>query len=77
MCLASTRLDVLVEVDADEHAEDAEDVDLNIEPKHELDQYKVYSEGRVDARREISREYALNRTLGCHCMENFSQDSTK
>lgn len=68
---------MFVKVDADKHPNDAQNVDLNAEPKHELDQDEVNGEGRINARCEMSRENALDGSLGCHDVENLSKDSTK
>jgi hypothetical protein len=68
---------VFVEVDADKHPNDAQDVDLNAEPKHELEQDQVNGEGWINPRCEMSREDALDSPLGCHGVENLSKDPTK
>jgi hypothetical protein len=68
---------VFVEVDADKHPNDAQDVDLNAEPKHELDQDEVNGQGWVNARREMSREDALDSSLRRHDVEDLSKNSTK
>lgn len=68
---------MFVEVDADKHPENTQNVDLHTEPEDELDQDEVDGEGWVNAGREMSRKDALDSPLGCQNMENFSQDSAK
>lgn len=68
---------MLVEIHADEHAQDAEDVDLHTESQCELHQDKVNSEGRIDAGVKMGGKDALNRTLGRHNVENFSKNAAQ
>lgn len=62
---------MFVEVDPDEHSEDAENVDFKVESEDEFDQDKVDGERRVDARTVVRRENALNGALRCHDVENL------
>ena len=68
---------MFVEVDADKHPEDAQNVDLNAEAKYELEQDQVDGEGWVNARHEMSREDALDSSLRRHDMEDLSKDSAQ
>lgn len=68
---------MLVEVDADEHAKNAEDIDLEREAEREFDQNQVQSERLGDAEREVCREDVLDRPLRRHDLENFSENSAK
>lgn len=68
---------MFVQVDADKHPENAQNVDLHAEPEYELDQDEVDGEGWVNTGREMSREDALDGPLGCHNVENLSEDSAK
>ena len=68
---------MFVEVDPNEHAEDAEDVDFNAEAQCEFYQNQINGEGRADTGSKVCREDALNRALGCHDVENFSKNSAK
>ena len=70
-------LHVFVEVHADEHAQDADDVDLDTESQRELHQDKVNGERGVDAGAKVCGEDALNRALGRHDMENFSKNAAQ
>lgn len=49
----SILLYVLVKVDADEHAQDAEDVDLEGEAERQFDQNQIQREGLGDTEREV------------------------
>lgn len=64
---------MLVKVDPDEHPEDAQNANFNVESKDKFDQDKVDCERRVDTGTKVRRENALNRTLRCHDVENFSE----
>ena len=68
---------MFVEVDPDEHPEDAENVHFNVESKDEFDQNKVDSERRIDAGIKVCRENALNGALRCHSVENFPKYPAK
>jgi len=68
---------VLVEVHADEHAQDADNVDLYAESQCELQQDKINGERRIDAGGKVGRKDALNRTLRRHNMENFSKNAAE
>ncbi len=68
---------MFIEVDTDEHAEDAENIDFNVEPYYEFDQNQVYGKGRADAGSEMSGEDALNGALRRHDVENFPKYSAK
>lgn len=70
-------LDVFVEVDPDEHPEDAQNVNLNVESKDKFDQDKVDGERRVDTRVKVRRENALNGALRCHDVENLPEYPAK
>jgi hypothetical protein len=73
----SQLLDVFVEVDPDEHPDDAQNVDFNIESEDEFDQDKVDGERGGDTRIKVRRENALDSALRCHDMENLPEYSTK
>ena len=68
---------MFVEVDPDEHPEDAQNVHFNVESKDEFDQDKVDGERRIDARIEVRRENTLNGALRCHDVENLAQYPAK
>lgn len=68
---------MFVEVDPDEHPEDAENVHFNVESKDEFDQDKVDGERWVDTRVIIRRENTLNGALRCHSVENFPKYPAK
>lgn len=68
---------MFVEVDPDEHPEDAQNVDFNVESKDEFDQDKVDGERRVDAGIKVCRENTLNGALRCHNVENFTKYPAK
>lgn len=68
---------MLVEIDPDEHPEDAQNVDFNIEPEDEFDQDKIDGEWGADARIKVRRENALDGTLRCHDVENLPEYSAK
>lgn len=68
---------MLVEVDPDEHPEDAQNVDLDVESQYQFDQDKVDGERRVNAGIKVRRENALNGALGCHDVKNLPEYSTQ
>ena len=68
---------MFVEVDPDEHAQNAQDVHLDAESKRQFDENEIEREGWVDAWCEMCREYALNRPLGSHYMEQLPQYAAK
>ncbi len=68
---------MFVEVDSDEHAKDAQDVDFNIESEDEFDQDKVNGERGADPRIKVRRENALDGALRCHSVENLPEYSPK
>jgi hypothetical protein len=68
---------VLIEVDPDEHAQYADDVDLDAEAHGQLEQDEVDREGGIDAGREVRGEDALDGPLRSHDVENFSENSTQ
>lgn len=68
-------LDVFVEVDADEHAKNAENVDFQVESEDQLDQDKVDGERRVDTRVIVRRKNTLDGALRGHDMEDLSEYS--
>ena len=65
---------MLVQIDADKHAEDAQYVDFEAEPQYEIDQHKIHGQGRINAGHEMRRENTLDGALRCHHMENFAKD---
>lgn len=71
------RLDVFIEIDSDEHPEDAQNVDFNVEPKDEFDQDKIDGERWINTRVIIRRENTLNGALRCHSVENLPEDPAK
>ena len=68
---------MLVEVHADEHAQDAENVDLYAESQCELHQDKINGERRTDAGVKVGGKDTLNRPLWRHNMENFSKNAAQ
>ena len=70
-------LDVFVEVDPNEHPEDAQNVYFNVEYKDKFDQDKVDSEWWVDPRVIIRRKDALNGALRGHSVENLPEYPAK
>jgi hypothetical protein len=68
---------VFVEEDPQEHAEHAEDIDLETEAQRQFHQDQVNRKRRVDAGSKVGRKDTLNRALGCHDMENFSKDTAE
>lgn len=70
-------LHVLVEVDAQEDSEEAQQVHLEREAEGRFDEDQVQGQRRVNARFERAREDVLNRTGGGHHAENLSQNSSQ
>lgn len=68
---------MFVEVDADEHPEDAENVDFQVESEDEFNQDQVDGERRIDARIKVRCENVLNSALRGHGVENFTKDPTE
>ena len=70
-------LDVFIEVDPDEHPQDAQNVHFDVESKDEFDQDKVYGEGRIDTWIKVRRKNALNGALRCHDVKNLPEYPAK
>ena len=68
---------MFVEVDPNEHPEDAQDIHFEVESEDEFDQDKVDRERWVDTRIKVRRENALNGALRRHDVENFSEYPAK
>jgi len=68
---------VLIEVDADKHPQDTNDVDLDTEPQCEFQQDEINRERRVNAGAKVCGEDALNRALRRHDVENFSKNAAQ
>lgn len=66
-----------IEVDADEHSEDAQDIHFDTETEGELNEHKIDGQWRIDSRIEVRRKNILNRPLGGDDVENFAKDSAK
>ncbi len=64
---------MFVEVDADEHPENAQNIDFQVESQDEFDQHEVDGQRWVDPWIKIRRENALNGALRRHDMENLSE----
>jgi len=72
------RLDLLVEVDAQEHAQKRQEVHLEGETNRHFEKHEVDDEGRVDARRQSGCENSLNGPfLRSHHAQNFSQNASQ
>ena len=70
-------LDVLVQVDAEQHAEDAQETDLEAKAQRELQQNEVDGQGGTDPRREVCGKDGLNRPLRGHDPQNFPEDTAE
>lgn len=65
-------LDVLVEVDAQEHAEDAQQADLEAESQREFEKDEVDRQRRADAGCKVCGKHILNGALRGHDPEDLS-----
>lgn len=65
---------MLVEIDANKHTENAQNIDFQAEPQYEFDQYQIYGQGRINAGHKIRRKNILYGALRRHHMENFAED---
>ena len=68
---------MLVQVDPNEHAKNAEDVHLDTEPESEFHENEIDGEWGADARSEVRGENTLNRALWSHDMKNFPKNSSE
>jgi hypothetical protein len=68
-------LDVLVQVDAEEHAENAEETDFETKPECDLEKHQINRERRADSGGEVCSEDGLNCALRGHHPQDLSKDT--
>lgn len=68
---------MFVEVDADKHTENAQDVDFNAEPEYEFDQHQVDRQRRVDTGRKMSGKNTLDGSLRRHDVQDLAEYPAK
>ncbi len=70
-------LHLFVEVGAEKHAENAEQIHFDAEAERELEKNQVYGERRIDAGREVTRKNVLNGAVGGHDAKDFTENPAK
>jgi hypothetical protein len=70
-------LHLLVEVGAEKHAKNAEQIHFNAEAERQLEKNQVYGEGRIDAGRKVARKNILNGAVRGHDAKNFTENPAK
>ncbi len=67
-------LHLFVQVGAEKHPENAEQIHFNAEAECQLEQNQIYGERRIDAGRKVARENILNGAARSHHTKNFTEN---
>lgn len=70
-------LDVLVQINAEEHAQNAEETDLEAKPQCDLEENQINRQGRTDSWGEVCGENGLNCPLRGHHPQDLSKDTAE